>query len=284
MGLPGVIRVRDMDVSNFALRLSQGYIKLPRTSEALDVPIVQLKEIGRRGPYHQDINGPSAGFFDVVEIAPNIVPSFPILWAHDVKSGRENRMTVKADKCGEPRPGQENQAVAFWENHAGRVCVNRDFRLNSQALVACLCPSKVLGGVAWPSFHCHNSEHEVPLVLWLNTTLGLISHWFTGTRQQPVRSRLSVLLLPSMVSLDVSKLSARQIDTAHKIFDDFSDVRFLPANEAWRDEGRMALDKTVLVDLLQQPPAILDSLELLRNKWCSEPSVHGGKKTRPKDF
>ena len=28
-------------------------------------------------------------------------------------------------------------------------------------------------------------------------------------------------------------------------------------------------------------PDVLEGLDLLRRKWCSEPSVHGGKKTRP---
>ena len=37
----------------------------------------------------------------------------------------------------------------------------------------------------------------------------------------------------------------------------------------------------MLVDMLGLPESILGSLDLLRLKWCSEPSVHGGKKTAP---
>ena len=53
------------------------------------------------------------------------------------------------------------------------------------------------------------------------------------------------------------------------------------ANEAYRDATRQALDKTVLVDLLGVPSSMLDSLALLRQQWCNEPTVHGGKSTRP---
>ena len=55
----------------------------------------------------------------------------------------------------------------------------------------------------------------------------------------------------------------------------------LPANEAWRDEARQALDRAVLIDLLELPEEVLKPLALLRRQWCAEPSVHGGKGTAP---
>ena len=281
LGLPGVIRVRDSDISRFALRLSQGFMRLPRQNEDLNLPIAKLEELGNRGPYHQDINGPSAGLFDVVDIVPEVTPSHPVLWAHDARSGRESRMVVNPDKQAKPRIGKESKANYFWSQHASRLCFNRDFGLSSQPLSACITSTPVLGGVAWPSFKCRDSQHEIPIVLWMNTTLGLISHWFTGTRQQNGRSRLSVLLLPSLATIDARNLSKSQLELCQKIFDEFSEVELLAANEAWKDEGRQALDKAVLIDLLNQSPDVLESLDLLRTKWCSEPSVHGGKKTRP---
>ena len=279
LGLPGVIRVRDSDISRFALRLSQGFMRLPRQNEDLNLPIVKLEELGQRGPIHHNINGPSAGLFDVDDIIPEVTPSHPVLWAHDVRSGRESRMVVRPDKQAKPRIGKESKANYFWSEHSSRLCFNRDFRLNSQSLSACLTSTPVLGGVAWPSFKCYDSQHEIPIILWMNTTLGLISYWFTGTRQQPGRSRLSVLLLPSLATIDVRNLSKSQLELCQKIFGKFSEVELLPANEAWKDEGRQALDRAMLVDLLNQPPDVLESLDLLRLKWCSEPSVHGGKKT-----
>ena len=281
LGLLGVLRVRDSDISRFALRLSQGFLRLPGQNDDLNVPMVRLEELGKRGPYHQDINGPSAGLFNVVDLVPGVTPTHPVLWAHDVGSGRESRMVVQPDKQAKPRRGKTSKANYFWSEHASRLCFNRDFGLSSQPLSACRTSTPVLGGRAWPSFQCHDSQHEVPIVLWMNTTLGLISHWFTGTRQQRGRSLLSVMLLPAMGVFDVRKLSKSQLELSQKIFDKFSEVELLPANEAWKDEGRQALDQAVLVDLLAQSPDVLESLDLLRTKWCSEPSVHGGKKTRP---
>ena len=83
--------------------------------------------------------------------------------------------------------------------------------------------------------------------------------------------------------LDVRQLSESQLARAKVIIEEFRDCEFLPANEAYRDETRQALDRAILVDLLGLPEVILESLSLLREQWCSEPTVHGGKSTRPQE-
>ena len=82
-------------------------------------------------------------------------------------------------------------------------------------------------------------------------------------------------------TLDVTQLSEDQLQTAQTIFDELKHLDFLPANEAYRDETRKLLDRRVLIDLLSLPESILEPLDLLRLKWCNEPSVHGGKATAP---
>ena len=79
---------------------------------------------------------------------------------------------------------------------------------------------------------------------------------------------------PFTVNIDYS-------DDAETIFDELKHLDFLPANEAYRDNTRKLLDRRVLIDLLNLPESILEPLDLLRLKWCSEPSVHGGKGTAP---
>ena len=138
-----------------------------------------------------------------------------------------------------------------------------------------------LGGRAWPNFLMENRRDETAAVLWANTTLGLILFWWAGTTQQAGRSNLTIRRLPDQRMLDTRALTDEQHATARRIFTDFQARPFLPANEAYRDATRQALDKTVLVDLLGVPSSMLDSLALLRQQWCHEPTVHGGKSTRP---
>ena len=121
----------------------------------------------------------------------------------------------------------------------------------------------------------------MPLLLWANTTLGLMCFWWTANRQQQGRAVHTITGLPDLPVLDPRRLNTRQLDLAETIFRDLRGQAFLPANEAYRDEARKQLDRAVLIDLLRLPQDILEPLDLLRRQWCSEPSVHGGKSTRP---
>ncbi len=122
---------------------------------------------------------------------------------------------------------------------------------------------------------------EVPIVLWLNTTLGLLGRWWVGSRQQKGRSILSVGRIGEIPVLDCRALSSEALAEATEVFARFRVREFLPANEAYRDEVRCELDQAVLCDLLGLPESILEPLDTLRHQWCREPTVHGGKPTRP---
>ena len=83
------------------------------------------------------------------------------------------------------------------------------------------------------------------------------------------------------MTIDPRNFTKKQFKIANDIFERFREKEFKPANEANIDESRKNLDRAVLVELLGLPDSIMESIDLLRYKWCSEPSVHGGKSTRP---
>ena len=100
-------------------------------------------------------------------------------------------------------------------------------------------------------------------------------------RQQQRAGNPDDLQIAGLTVLDPRSLTASQLERADEIFERFRDRALLPANEAWRDEVRQALDRAVLVELLELPEEVLEPLALLRHQWCAEPSVHGGKSTAP---
>ena len=140
-------------------------------------------------------------------------------------------------------------------------------------------PEPTLGGRAWPNFRVKQREWEEAVVLWANSTLGLISFWWIGSRQQQGRAMLTISKLPSIAMLEVSAFPLNKLKQAKEIFQHFRNKPLLPANEAYRDGVRHELDRAVLVDLHDLPEAMLSSLDTLRRQWCAEPSVHGGKST-----
>ncbi len=275
--------------------LRAGALTLPRTNDTHALPVTRLGALGARGLIDRDINGVERrasswgknvtdeawetlrGPFDVVPVR-TVEPTFPVLWGH--QAGRERRLIVEPDSEGVVRDRAEGRAADAWGT-ATRLHFNRDFRLNSQSLAACLTPTSTLGGRAWPNFRMTDRRHETAAVLWANTTLGLMLFWWQGSVQQAGRACLTVSRLPDLPVLDPRALGDAQHALARDLLGRFRERTFLPANEAYRDETRQALDAAVLVDLLGLPASILEPLAVLRAQWCGEPTVHGGKATRP---
>ncbi len=274
--------VQETDVAPVANGIMKGELRFPRQSEPLPIPVCPLQELGQRGLLCRNINGKgnakqgeSHGPFDIEPIAAGGAPTWPVLWGHDAQ--RETRLVVKPDSRGAVRPGSDERAKDAWQKTASRLHFSRDFRLNSQPLAACITPDPCIGGRAWPNFICAQEEWEEALVLWANSTPGLISFWWHGTRQQLGRTTITLSRLPDLMVLDPRQLSARQLKKTQALFEQFKERTLLPANEAWRDETRQDLDRALLVDLLGLPEETMEALDLLRRQWCAEPSVRGGK-------
>ena len=282
----GCAGVAEEGLAEFMMALRGGRLRLPRMKDQV-VPTTQLGSLGVRGLLHRDISGAQApgtdtprGPFDVQPLeARNAAIPYPVLWTHAAE--RERTLVIVPDSQGVVRPGCDDRAVEVWNRTATRLHCNLDFRLNSQSLAACLTAEPSIGGRAWPNFRLERPALEKAVVLCANSTLGLMAFWWVATRQQQGRARITITTLPDLPILDVQSLTERGTAKASKHFEELRNRRFLPANEAYRDETRKDLDRAVLVDLFGLPEKVLEAFSVIRNQWCAEPSVHGGKQPAP---
>ena len=277
----GAAGIQDADVGHMLTALRNGNLELPRVARRYRIPMTEMRNLAERGLYHMDINGEDGrGAFDIRMGQGRGVPTYPVLWKHD--ADRERLLAVEPDSRGAVRTGMQDEAKAAWLATASRLHHNVDFRINSQSLGACLTESPCIGGRAWPNLLPHSDAFDVPLVLWLNSTLGLMLYWWCGVRQQMGRASLKITAVPMMPTLDARTLAKKQLKRFEEIRGEFAGREFLPANEAYRDDARKELD-AALFGVLGLPERLLTSLDLLRLKWCCEPSVHGGKNTKPSE-
>ena len=247
--------------------------------------------------------------------------SYPVLWGHDHTLERSlvvlpdtfGRLRVGKPKADALRVWNGWSAKTRDIAGATRLHFSVDFQLSSQPLAACLTPRPCLGGRGWPSFSVTRGngerKREKTLAVWANTTMGLVLWWVTGTRQQAGRATISVTRLPRLPVVDVRELTVDQLTQAAQLFDEIvtrcpthgqqatagakatPQTGLLPANEAYRDDLRQHMDTEMLRILLapdadagsfaESHKALLDGFDTLRLQWCAEPSVHGGKATRP---
>ncbi len=275
-----VAGISDFSVVQTAYNLTKGVTRLPqmRREDAQTLPMTTLQQVCDIGINHNNIvgNGSQTAFY--LDKPPSVTPTYPMLWNHHAP--RERRMVVAPDSEGRVKPGREARAEEIWSTRS-HAHYNADFRFNSQPLAVAFTEKMTIGGTAWKNLKFSNIGQEIAHTLWGNSTLGLLCYWYHSSRQQAGRGRMTITAVRSMPTLDVASLTTHQLSTADAIFDDMRDSQFLPANEAYRDNTRQELDYRVLIDMLGLPASVLEPLDLLRLKWCSEPSVHGGKSTAP---
>lgn len=286
-------RIADLSLAQTAYQIAnEKRIWLPSMSrsESVYIPITAVAAIGEIGPIHRDINGntPTGGIrgpFDIVPLKLKSAPTYPALWAHDAK--KERTMSFGADCEGIPRRGAdpEEQAVLdikvtrVWET-ASHCHFNCDFQFNSQSTGMQFTPHRTIGGRAWLSIRLSSVDQEKALVLWANTSLGLLLRWWHSNKQQAGRGNIGKLALQTLPILDVTALTPKQISEAVKIFDAMSGQELLPLHEIDRDLVRKELDEQFARNVLGLAEPILNQdgpLGLLRMKLSREPSVRGNK-------
>lgn len=283
-------RIADFALAQTAYQLAElGRLWLPsmRKTQVVPVPISTVGKIGKIGPYHMDVMGATAtggvrGPFKVVKIAGGRVPTYPVLWSHDAV--RERTLAFDAESEGLPLKGTTAKDRQMISRKVGEVwgtashChFNRDFRFNSQSTAIQFSPRKTIGGRAWPAVQLPSQDMEKALVVWGNTTLGLLLYWWHSNRQQAGRGTIGKASLASLPVLDVTAFPKAKIAKAATLFDSMAKKLLRPIHEIDQDQVRRELDERFLREILDVDAAIKEAMDLLRRKLAHEPSIQGGK-------
>ena len=274
----GAARLNDASLAQTAYALSTGVLWLPAGANSHPVPIAALGDVGNRGldsqlfisPTH---NGP------FTKANPSPTASYPALWNHDAK--QETRIVCEPDSQLIVSKGMETEAGKLWTT-ATRSHINSEFTFGSQALAVAFTEHPSAGGRVWPNVRFEDASFDYSFAVWSNSTLGLLLYWWYSSRQQSSKATMKITIAPNLPILDLRVLSDDQRATARQIFDEFKVKELKPAYIADADRNRARLDRLVVCDLLGFDLDVYVGVRRLAQKWCAEPSVHGGK-PRPKD-
>ena len=274
----GAVRLLDSALAQTAYALAQSKVWLPGKLNSFGIGVASLSAVAELGSYHLDIIGPPArGPFD--KEAPSPTATYPALWNHDAK--KETRIICEPDSQLQVRSGMQQKAARIWAT-ASRSHLNLDFTFGSQALAVSTTERTSIGGRVWPNVVFDDRRFDYTFAVWGNCTLGLLSYWWHSNRQQSSKAGITIRSAESLPVLDFRALTDEQLVTAESIFDEFRDKELKPAYLADADPNRALLDRRVVCDLLGFDDNVYEGVRRLSQKWCAEPSVHGGKK-RPRD-
>ena len=286
-----VARIVDLSLAQSAYQLAENdRIWLPAQRHWESIPMSSIKSIGETGPIGRDITGTNPdgsirGPFELRQFRQGGVPTFPVLWAHNLN--RERTMMFEADCEGVPRNVecdelQNTVNEKAWDifETATHCHHNVDFQYNAQSTSMQFTKRKTIGGRAWISIGLPKAEHEKALVLWANSTLGMFMYWWHASRQQAGRGSLAKTALQDLRVLDVTALDDEQLAKAAEIFDATCQLPLKPLHQLHLDDNRKIIDRRFYSEVLNLPDSILREsgpLDTLRGKLANEPSIRGRK-------
>ena len=203
------------------------------------------------GPSHLQILAPKSdsknritsysGPFNQVDLHKGAL--YPALWNNNKNTQRS--MMLEQDCALEPKPSATDFEIRTITKTATHVHTNTDFGTMSQKLAMSYTKKKTIGGTAWPSIIIE-PKYEKGLVLWCNSTLGLLLFWYGANHQHSGRSRRSRTTIKDMHVLNLKKLTKKQLNMLDEAFDEMCMMELKPAAKLNRDDARKKIDDAIL--------------------------------------
>jgi len=252
------------DLIRAASHFLKGNLWLPGHGKVRKVALCPLSEIGSLGPDVRDIHD---GF--AIGHSPTAYRAFS---GHDAKAlhamaQESNAYLSPLPKAKEGRPLRK--VTDLWPL-AGRVLISERLRLNTQSLMALRVNKPVLSNVWWPfSFKkkLANTRREKALVLWLNSTLGLLTMLTHREETEGAWVKFKKPVLEGLPVINLAALSRDQLAQLSLAYNRLSVQSLLPLPQMNEDAVRAEID-TAIARALRLP-----DFSILREMLAREPVV-----------
>ena len=232
---------------------------------------------GKTGSYRGKL--PTAPLSEIAQIGPAsaMIGRWKCREPTGLHPGWPRVPALTAHRCDEQRSIETEPNATIPMDPDGKLRlailhINDNFRFNSQSTGACTTSVPSVGSNHWPTIDLNDQDTQRLIAIWMNTTMGLISHWNASSRTQQGLGYINSTSLKNLRVLDPRALSDSQLDSIQELFNNTKHTHLLAANEAWRDPVRMELDRHML-DILGATDEIRKNIEITRIIWCREPTV-----------
>lgn len=252
------------DLTRVAGHLLRGELWLPGHRKIAKVPLCALSELGLLGPDCRDIHD---GFSRSLGVTP-----YAAFWSHDAEAvytmaQQPNAHLMPLHKAKE---GRNLRKVEDLWPLAGPIVLVERMRLNTQKLTAVRLTEPVLSNTWWPftpKKRHSSAQRQKALVLWLNSTLGVLLLCVHREETQGAWVKFKKPVLSAMPVLNLASLSQSQLRQLATAYDRLSDRALLPLPLMTSDDVRAEIDMAIAKALR------LPDFSILREMLAREPVV-----------
>ena len=249
-----------------------------------------LRELGTLGPLNRDVGViPKDANYGKTDRRYNRGPftvhlgaprqwrsSFASLWTTDGKTQRT--LELDADSRLEPRDDLPyrsglDRAWTAYNNAKSQLHVNLRPQLTSQALMAACTRWPIVSAAAWITFRPRRLSWRYPLIIWMNSTLGIIHRWIYANRTQTGRAASTKLSIGDMMCPDPAYIDPPTMRKFRLLYRTLRDRPLRPMMHAAVDTDRRVLDYDFLETTMGWPEKRLRRLIHIAEQWRQEPHI-----------
>ena len=270
-------RWRSTVAGQYAYSLKSGDLWADDASRVIgSLPITELESVATISPYDLQIRGTN-GPFDVYG-GWDRTDRYPSMW--HVASETQRSLNNAPDARLVPK--QNDNIVELWER-SGYLHISRDVRYTSQRVLATKSGTRALGVRSWFTLTIRDIADdrremaESALVVWLNTTFGMLLHANHANRSQLGRGTGNRTMLRTLPVLDVRRLTDEQLEGAHNMYLEMQDREFEPFFMCAVDSARIEIDGRFVREVSGLNVGAVASVRDLGVLLAQEPSIHGSK-------
>jgi hypothetical protein len=252
------------DLIRAAYHLQKGKLWLPTRKTTSKLQLCPLGELGTLGPDRRDIH-------DGFKLS-QASTAYPTFWGHDADKVRTLAQEPNSflSPLAKAKKGRNLRKVEDLWPLAGKVLLAERMWLKTQRMVALRLSEDVLANVWWTfSFKkgLATNQREKVLVLWLNSTLGLIQLFANREETRGAWVDFKKPTLFALPVLDLRALSAEQLKQLAAAYDRVAEKELAPIPQMATDAVRAEIDASIAHALH------LPDFAVLRAMLAKEPVV-----------
>lgn len=241
-------------------------LAIPGSGRSTDLPLCPLSDLGELGFDARDVAdafeadrtrtnwSAYSGFFDHDSHVVVTLHQQPNAYVHPRTRALPGRPLRSADRV--------------WEKSSDLLLVSR-LRTNTQKVIAVSLDVNVVGNTWWPLHHNLTSAQKKALVLWLNSTLGILLYYGRRAITEGAWVQMKKPAWTGMPVLNVLMLSEQALEELRAAYDRLSERELAPVAQLNDDQTRIEIDATL------ERVLGLSSLATVRELLEREPSFSG---------
>lgn len=234
------------------------------------LPITALQAIYQVGPYSMAIDHTEAPF----QKPPNRDPDGSQYKALQHQTGKvQTTLNSVPDAGPNLVSSPDHDRLQELLSMRSRLHLGIGLWTPSQALAATITKDSILSFSGWMTLRQHDQRDnfDSAMVLWLNTSVGLLLRMVHANCPYPGRLIVKTTAAKSMPILDFTQLSAEQINVANSLYKRFKDAPLAPLARLAEDRARQELQEEFFGKVLNFSDSDMSAVNELTERLSREP-------------